>query len=50
MAGDPPREGEGVTMRAIQIIEWGTAAGGARVSDPEPQGKLLLLRVEAAGI
>ncbi len=48
MAGDPPREGEGVTMRAMQII--GGQPPEARVSDPEPQGKLLLLRVEAAGI
>ena len=49
MAGDPPREGEGVTMRAMQIVEWGQPPE-AREYPTEPQGKLLLLRVEAAGI
>ena len=49
MAGDPQREREGVTMRAMQIVEWGKPREGREYPNPDPQ-KRVLLRVRAGGV
>src|SRR6266404_4614322 len=50
MRARPDRNIGGLTMRAMQIIEWGKPLETREYPDPEPKGEEVLLRVEAAGV